>query len=255
MYTILSIPDKISFDILNSGLGRKDRLGNVIENMQLLINGNYIQKKNTTIIKNNDIDSSLLWDCIVYIYADKEQPSNFEFWSQVDDLQYLESFCTIVEHPNKKISENLLMLNRTITKSYSYVFILLDDCKLIPVNNGHNDINYNINDDDNSITENNIIYTGNDNDSLLPTFNLMKIVKVMRRNNLTVSSPQVLNCQVLYAVINNFYCYNYYVLLLMYQNFRIIFVLGLLNLIFTVVMTMISLQLYFYPSIFNFHIG
>jgi hypothetical protein len=128
------------------GLGRIDRLKTVVNNLKLL-NRDYLSGKNDS-----------LWDCIVYIYA---QRTDTEFWNQNKELNYITSFCDIVENPNKKVTENLHMVQPfLINNIYEYIFILLDDCKLIARE-----------DDD--------------------TFDLNKILHVMNINNLTVASPMV----------------------------------------------------------------
>ncbi len=74
------------------------------------------------------------------------------------ELGYVQSLCKIIENPNKRVTENLYMLQPALIKdSYIRVFVLLDDCKLLV------------------------------NDS----FDMWKLLRAMKQNNLTVISPLV----------------------------------------------------------------
>lgn len=129
------------------GLGRADRLETVVHNLRIL-NKHYWNE----LIK---------WDCIVYIYAPRELNS---FWSQKHSLQVVRDICSIVEVPNKRVTDNLFMVQPAlINQSYSRVMILLDDCKI----------------------------------QSYGSFNLTKILDIMVQEKLTVASPMVSFCAVL----------------------------------------------------------
>ena len=222
------------------GLGRIDRLKIVLYNIQLLINGNYLLKKNDIVNQNintknhnnnndndnnydnndsnnnnnnnksyynhnkknknnnyNNRDRNLLkeiekqkyensWDCIIYIYSDKNENNNNvndkNFWSKKDDLDYLRLYCDLIENPNKMVTENLFLVNpHNLDIFYDYVFILLDDCKLL-INEIMHDKK------DNILNRNGKNKMKND---IKSTFNLNKILHLMKVNNLTVASPMV----------------------------------------------------------------
>jgi hypothetical protein len=96
-----------------------------------------------------------LWNCVVYAYANRNAT---DFWSRKEELAYVRSLCTIIENPGKRVTENLYMAKpKLLHNSYKYVFILLDDCKLI--GDG--------------------------------TFDLRKMLRIMELNQLTVASPMV----------------------------------------------------------------
>ena len=98
--------------IVIPGLGRSDRLQTVIHNLNML---------------RNYIGSS--WDCVVYIYAPREDAL---FWEETEKLDYVRKRCRIVEHPRKRFTENLFLVQPALLKScYKYLFILLDDQKLL----------------------------------------------------------------------------------------------------------------------------
>ncbi len=127
--------------IVIPGLGRADRLQTVVSNLKLL------EKKY--------INGAYTWDCVIYVYAPRTEVS---FWSMKSELDYVQSLCKILENPNKRVTENLYMLQPALIKdTYSRVFILLDDCKLL----------------------------GND------SFDMWKLLRAMKQNNLTVISPLV----------------------------------------------------------------
>lgn len=124
------------------GLGRSDRLTTVVHNLRIL---------RTQYVKSYDT----YWDCIVYIYAPRELTS---FWSMAADLAYLHSECRVVEMPNKRVTENLHMVQPAlINQHYHKVFILLDDCKI----------------------------------QSAQTFNLTRLLQIMEQQKLTVASPMV----------------------------------------------------------------
>lgn len=92
--------------------------------------------------------------CLIYIYAPRNVTS---FWSMTDDLSYLRRFCELVDHPNGRVTANLYLLQPMFVKNYSYIFILLDDCKLL--GDRH--------------------------------FPLDRVLRIMSNNQLTVASPRV----------------------------------------------------------------
>ena len=184
------------------GLGRIDRLEIVLFNIKLLVSGNYIRKKeeiknNNININNNDNNNNHekkenkneeiiyenTWDCIIYIYADKNNKINNEFWGKTVELDYLRSYCDIIENPNKMVTENLFLFSpKNLEFSYNFIFILLDDCKLIGNNNNNKNENKIENKNNNNNNNNNI-----END----TFDLSKILRIIKFNNLTIASPMV----------------------------------------------------------------
>jgi hypothetical protein len=120
------------------GLGRSDRLLTVIGNLKKL--EKYLQKD---------------WECVIYIYALRNVT---EFWSKKVELDYIYNKCRVVENPNKRITENLFMVQPALLKySHKLVFILFDDIKLIGKG----------------------------------AFQLDKILNLMKFNNLTIASPMV----------------------------------------------------------------
>jgi len=97
--------------IVIPGLGRADRLQTVVSNIKLLEH-NHIKNLNYK------------WDCVVYVYAERSDTS---FWSHSSEISYVQSLCTIIENVNKRVTENLYMLQPALIKrSYIRVFIMLD---------------------------------------------------------------------------------------------------------------------------------
>lgn len=130
--------------VIIPGIGRVDRLQTTVGNLHML--ANYLQ---------GNQDHSPSWDCVAYIYA---QHNDSVFWSAYDDLAVLTKYCDIIRNPGKRVTENLYMAQPALLKkSYEYVFVLLDDCKLL----------------------------GQDK------FPLDYIVRVMKLNRLGVASPMV----------------------------------------------------------------
>ncbi len=126
--------------IVVPGLGRADRLSIVVENMKYL---------ETTILASK-------WNCIIYIYADRSVSS---FWSMRSELGYLQTMCSIVENTNKRITDNLFMLQPALIKyQYAKVFILFDDIRI----------------------------TGPGT-----SFDVFELLSIMDRNNLTVVTPLI----------------------------------------------------------------
>lgn len=124
------------------GLGRSDRLLTVVHNLRIL---------RTHYTKSYDTQ----WDCIAYIYAAREVTS---FWSMTADVAYLHSECKVIEMPNKRVTENLHMVQPAlIDQHYHKVLIFLDDCKI----------------------------------QSAQTFNLTRLLQIMDQQRLTVASPMV----------------------------------------------------------------
>jgi hypothetical protein len=126
------------------GIGRVDRLQTTVSNLHML--SDYL----------TGVDGKEpTWDCIAYIYAFYNDTT---FWG-TKDLPYLLKTCDIVENPGKRVTENLYMAQPALLRStYEYVFILLDDCKLL----GNNE-----------------------------RFALDFIVRIMKQSRLGVASPMV----------------------------------------------------------------
>ena len=141
------------------GLGRTDRVKTVLSNI-LSLHGHLSVMNDGN--RKHDI-KAIKWDCLIYIYAPRTDKT---FWeNNKQDLDHINHFCQFIEYPNKKVTENLFMLQPLLIENkYSYIFILLDDCKLI-----------------------------SKTDELFP---LDKILRIMNNNKLTVASPLV-NIQIL----------------------------------------------------------
>jgi len=70
------------------------------------------------------------WDCVVYVYAPRSQAST-SIWLD-GRMKYISSICSVVENTNKRVTDNLFMVQPALIQhGYRYVFILLDDCKLL----------------------------------------------------------------------------------------------------------------------------
>lgn len=124
------------------GLGDPFRLSIVVNNLSLL--SEYLDGDNASL------------DCIVYVYAPR---NSSDFWSQSNNLAFISRYCNIIDHPNKRVTENLYMMQPIfVLKLYAYVFILLDDCKLLGGK----------------------------------SFPLNTMLNIMNKNNLTVASPKVI---------------------------------------------------------------
>jgi hypothetical protein len=101
--------------LLVPGLGRSDRTLTVAHNVKML---------ESFLLGDNS-----KWDCLVYIYA---SPYDNEFWSMHQELDYISSICSIVENPGKRVTENLYMAQPALFREkYTFIFTLLDDCKLL----------------------------------------------------------------------------------------------------------------------------
>ena len=260
--------------IIIPGLGRKDRLQIVQSNVRILVqSGILVHKTRREDIENkemngdNDLkgnkDYEKLWDCVIYIYTKKPHNNDISqdgFWNKTVEMTYLENFCEIVLNPGKLVSQNLHMVQPvTVQYSHEYVFILLDDCRLmskksnnsvsnnnsekysfhVNINNNNNtryvnnkndsnsnsnsisnynndksnDTNSNTNNNNNKNNDNNTNNdtnnnnnNNNDNDNINShkrrratnfknkehrSFDLHKILRIMKFNNLSVASPQV----------------------------------------------------------------
>jgi hypothetical protein len=142
------------------------------------IKDNYNDSYNNN--NNGDTDVSPYgWDCVIYIYADKRNEKNLNFWNKKKELDYLRIYCDLKENPGKMVTENLHMVKPDTLKSlYKYLFILLDDCKLIPeyIERKNTKIK-------------NTEITGNKEKYI---FNLDRILRIMVTNKLTVASPMVM---------------------------------------------------------------
>lgn len=146
--------------IVIPGLGRVDRLTIVVNNLKHIYSSNEqyssisSHNNNRSSSSNRGDNDDYQWNCIIYIYASRE--SNSIFWNQINDLQYLYTVCEVVEVPNKRVAENLHMLQPALIRNYySRVFLLLDDC------------------------------------ILTSSFDLNRLMFIMDRNQLTVISPAV----------------------------------------------------------------
>ena len=102
--------------IVIPGLGRADRLNNVVSNLELL--KSFIKVRN-----------SIHWDCVVYAYASR---LDHDFWNMESQLGRLRTYCNIIENPRGKVTENMYLAQPALIRShYELVFLLLDDIKLL----------------------------------------------------------------------------------------------------------------------------
>ena len=128
--------------IVIPGLGRADRLKNVVSNLKLL----------------EFFLTTRHWHCVVYTYVSRLDRT---FWGMESELSFLQKWCSIIENPGGKVTENMYWVQPAlIRKGYGKVFLLLDDIKL-QASPGSN------------------------------WFPLDKLIQVMESNNLTVASPLV----------------------------------------------------------------
>lgn len=101
------------------GVGRGDRLETLVQSLRLLY--------------SNLKGENAQWDCVVYVYAPR---SDEAFWGDENvknSLKYVRTICDVVEHPNKRVTENLRAVQPAlIRRTFTHVFILFDDCKLVP---------------------------------------------------------------------------------------------------------------------------
>ena len=212
------------------GLGREDRLQIVQSNIRVLVqSGILLHKSEKDKIQrkemngDNDItgikDYNNLWDCVIYIYAEKpniDAISNDGFWNKTLEMNYIKNFCSFVLNPGKLVSQNLQMVQPvTVQDSYEYIFILLDDCRLMPLKNsndasssssssssGDSKISatsgnrQNNNDNNNNSNNSNYNISGHKHRRGAKyrnkeSFDLLKILRIMKFNDLTVASPMV----------------------------------------------------------------
>ena len=113
------------------------------------------------------------WDCAVYIYAPRE---DLTFWGDRSEsrLDIVRQYCSIIEHPNKRFTENLFLVQPALLKNtYEYLFILLDDQKLLGKTQ----------------------------------FPLNKMIEIMKFNSLTVASPMVRVNQFMHACVHEYCMY------------------------------------------------
>ncbi len=133
------------------GLGRSDRLKTTIHNIKQLqyasLNFQTNWKENigihpslngthhSGIVSVSQMSSTgksvrtIYWDCVIYIYASRLDE---EFWSHQSELAFLSKYCELVEHPNKRVTENMYMIQPALLHgTYEYVFLLLDDIKIM----------------------------------------------------------------------------------------------------------------------------
>ena len=223
---VLTTPKKLKKGLLVvPGLGREDRLHIVLHNIRLLVQGGTLLPKSEKEEierkemngENNVADDKKyenLWDCVIYVYIDRPENADDiladKFWNKSVSIDYIENYCSIEVNPGYLVSKNLRMVQPAIIQSsYEYVFILLDDARLLPMksnvmnsNSGSSSQNHNDNNNtNNNNTDNNDI---NHNDNIRghkhkrgsrnrnkESFDLHKILRIMEFNNLTVSSPFV----------------------------------------------------------------
>jgi hypothetical protein len=204
----LSTPNKFKKGLLIiPGLGRDNRLHIVQKNIRVLVSsGILLQKSKKEDIERNELNGENdikgnkeyenIWDCVIYIYTKKPNEIdilNDSFWNKTGELTYLENFCEIVLNPGKLFTQNLHLVQPiTVQYSYEYVFILLDDCRLMPTRQSNfstNSIsNNNIDNNNNSYGQKHRRGERHKNKDL---FDLHKILRIMKSNNLTVASPMV----------------------------------------------------------------
>jgi hypothetical protein len=140
-----SLPSFISKEgiIVIPGIGRSDRLKTVSHNLKHL--ADFIGGENS------------LWDCMAYVYAPRNDTA---FWQNAKALSTIAKFCDIIDHPYRRVAENLYMVHPTfVERLYKHIFILFDDCKLL---------------------------------SKEKKFDLSRLLTIMSYNNLTVATPKVM---------------------------------------------------------------
>ena len=218
----LSTPNKLKKGLLIiPGLGRDNRLHIVQRNIRVLVSsGILLQKSRKEEIEKNELNGENdlkgnkeyenIWDCVIYIYTKKPNEIdilNDSFWNKTGELTYIENFCEIVLNPGKLFTQNLHLVQPiTVQYSYEYVFILLDDCRLMPTRQSNFSTN-SVSNDNNNIINNNSTDNENNNKNNnnnigqkhrrgerhknKDLFDLHKILRIMKSNNLTVASPMV----------------------------------------------------------------
>jgi len=124
-------PTKALGLVVVPGLGRADRLETVIHNLRMLINGGHLVKRSDAAARQQR--RATLWDCAVHIYANRREPQNAAFFAETDKLAYVAQYCHVTEYPNQRVTTNMWTVKPWDVRGYySYVFVLLDDIKLIP---------------------------------------------------------------------------------------------------------------------------
>ena len=122
------------------GVGNAKRLNNTFANMQML---------------KHQRNAYIEWDCLVFIYANRQQSK--EFWNS-SLIKPLKLLCLVRECPNCLIVENLRNLHpHSLKHVYKYVCILLDDVRL----------------------------------KKPPGFSMNRLCEIMKYNNCTAISPRV----------------------------------------------------------------
>jgi hypothetical protein len=121
------------------GLGRADRLATVVHNLLMLQEATDKSSASSTTRSgivtqsaagNSSFSSSLVveWDCVIYIYAPRLDK---HFWSHHSELKFLSKHCELIENANKRVTENIYMLQPALLQaSYAFVFLHLDDIKI-----------------------------------------------------------------------------------------------------------------------------
>jgi hypothetical protein len=125
------------------GLGRPDRLETTIHNLKQLQEESQRLRESDSSLSTSMSRSGIQtisrlpsgtkaiiqWDCVIYIYASR---LDAEFWSQHEGLSFLSQHCELVENPNKRVTENMYMIQPALLQAtYDYVFLLLDDIKIV----------------------------------------------------------------------------------------------------------------------------
>lgn len=166
--------------IVVPGLGRPDRMLTVVENFKKLRLG---QQEYTSVDERTGRSRPLVWKCIVYIYAPRTETV---FWAMTSELKYLHDLCDVVENPNKRVAENMFMLQPALLKlTYSKVFLFLDDCQFVsssPASDGSSK--------GGSGGRDAATYASGEGGG---GWGLQNLVSIMQRNNLTIVSPMVQN--------------------------------------------------------------
>ena len=192
------------------GLGTENRLHIVHNNIRVLVQSGILLPKSRRedIEKNaingvNDVkgtkDYEKLWDCVIYIYTVKPKTDaiyNDGFWNKTVEIDYLDNFCDFVLNPGKLVSQNLHLVQPiTVQYSYKYVFILLDDCRLMSKRNNNTISSSSSSNNNNNFINNDIISNHKQRRGERyrnkESFDLHKILRIMKLNNLTVASPMV----------------------------------------------------------------
>ncbi len=104
-------------------------------------------------------------DCIIFVYTPRDTTGG-DFWQHEKSLNYIATYCNLIENHGRRITENLHMVHPSIiSKLYDFVFILFDDCKLVSVNRDQSNVE---------------------------RFPLDRLLYLMDHNRLTIVSPMVI---------------------------------------------------------------